>query len=223
MRTLAFLTLLFVCFSTVLPAQRMMRYYRMAYSVSGFYSTGSAETNIAQYSGSGTFGTNTDRETFRLSTRDGYFFSRNLLIGVDLTWEQTSSEARPNPNPIGARTEAFERRLFLGPLIRWYQPMNMRWFIYPEVSFGYSHYSSDIEETDVTSGALPVSTTARGIALHAGAGIGYFLTRYVVFDAGVRYMRAWREGVYEIPSLPDRDMDMNEYDVQLLIGFQLLI
>ncbi|MBN1446950.1 MAG: outer membrane beta-barrel protein [Bacteroidetes bacterium] len=223
MRLLAFLTLLFVCFTTVVPAQRMMRNYRMAYSLSGFYSTGSSETNIAQYSGSGTFGSNVDRETFRLATRDGYFFTRNLLVGIELGWEQTSSEARPDPNPSGARLESFERRLFIGPLLRWYQPMNVRWFLYPELSFGYSHSLDELEESDVNSGSFPTSTDARGFALHAGVGVGYFLTRYVVFDASVRYMRAWRDGIYEIPTLPDRDVDMNEYDVQLLVGFQLLI
>ena len=223
MRALAILALVFVCFTTAAQAQSLMRYYRMAYGLSGSWSTGSAQTDITQTSGTGTFGTDVDRETFRVSTRNGHFFTRNLLIGLDVTWEQTSTEARPTPNPAGARTEMFERRLFIGPLIRWYQPMNVRWFLYPELSFGYSHYGNEVEESDASSAALPVSINARGFGVHAGAGVGYFLTRHVVFDASVRYMHAWRDGTYEIPGFPDRTVDMREYDVQFLVGFQLLI
>lgn len=222
MRTFASFLLLFICLTAFASAQGMMRFYRMSYGVSGWYSNGSADLDISQ-SGSRTPLTDIDREHLWISTRNGFFIARNLLLGVEFNWTQSSSTGRPEPNPTGFRSEVFERRLFFGPLLRWYQPMSVRWFVYPEISAGYSHFLHEQEETDIINITLPATISARGFALHAGAGMGYFLTRHVVFDATLRYMHAWRDGDYEVPGLQDRDTDMTEYDIQLLLGFQILI
>lgn len=222
MRIFASLLLLFVCLTSFASAQGMMRFYRTSFGVSGWYSIGGSDLDISQ-SGSGTQLTDIDRETLHISSRNGFFFTRNLLLGAELTWSQRISTGRPEPNPTGFRSEVFERRLFIGPLLRWYQPMNVRWFVYPELSVGYSHYLHEQEETDIINFNLPATTSARGVAVHGGAGMGYFLTRHVVFDATLRYMHAWRDGEYEVPGMQDRDVDMTEYDIQLLLGLQILI
>jgi hypothetical protein len=221
MRTAAFLILLLVAVPALTQAQGLMRFYRMAYGISGFYSNGSSTLDIGFPAG--TTGSEVNQESIRLSTRLGHFFSRNFVMGIEFNWEQGSSEVLPDPNPIGYRLETYDRRLFLGPLFRWYQPMTHRWFLYPEVSVGYSHYLGETQENSLTANVLPSTTTARGIAVNAGAGVGYFLTRNVVFDASLRYMRAWRTGEYEVPGQPDVDVDITEYDIQLYFGLQLLI
>ncbi len=221
MRTAACLALLLFAFPALSQSQGMMRFYRMAYGISGYYSNGSTSTTIAFPAA--VSGTDMDHEVIRLATRNGYFVTRNFMIGVEFNWEQGSGELRPDPNPDGYRMESYERRLFLGPIFRYYQSMTHRWFLYPEVSFGYSHYLAESEESSLTITTLPSTITGRGFAVHAGAGVGYFLTRHVIFDVSLRYMRAWRDGEYEVPASPDRDIDMDEYDIQLLFGFQLLI
>jgi len=222
MRILASFLLLFCFLTTTASAQGMMRFYRTAYGVSTWYSNGSADLDISQ-SGVSAPLTDIERESVHIATRNGYFVTRNLLLGIEFSWMQSSSTGRPDPNPTGFRSELFERRLFIGPLLRWYQPMNVRLFVYPELSVGYSHYLHEKEETDIVNITLPASISARGVAVHAGAGMGYFLTRHVIFDATLRFMHAWRDGDYEVPGLQDRDVDMTEYDIQLLLGFQLLL
>ncbi|MCB2203829.1 outer membrane beta-barrel protein [bacterium] len=221
MRTAACIALLLLSLPAFAQSQGMMRFYRMAYSVSGFYSNGGSNTDISQQVGKS--GSEWDSEQIQLSTRNGYFAARSFLVGVELNWRQNSGELRPSPNPDAYRMESHERRLFIGPLFRWYQLLTHRWYLYPEVSVGYSHYYGETEESSRTLTQLPASTSARGVAVHAGAGIGYFMTRHLVFDASLRYMRAWRTGEYEVPALPDRDVTMDEYDIELLFGFQVMI
>ncbi len=221
MRLAACLAVLLLTLPALSQAQGTMRFYRMAYSIGGFYSNGGHSTDIAFPAGGS--GSDVETETIRLATRNGYFVTRNFLLGVELNWEQGSSESRPDPNPNGERVESYARRMFIGPLLRWYQMMTPRWFLAPEISFGYSHYLGESEAYSLMTTDLPVSTTARGFGVNAGAGIGYFLSRHVVFDAALRYMHAWRSGEYEVPASPDRDVDMTEHDIQLFFGFQLLI
>jgi opacity protein-like surface antigen len=218
MRTVAILAL-FIFLPTIAMSQGLMRFYRMTYGISGFYQTGSSNTDIDFTTG--TAGTEVKRDVVRIASRNGFFLSRNFVMGVEFNWEQTTGDSRPVPNLIGYRSESFERRLFLGPLIRLYQPMSMRWFLYPEISFGYSQYLSETEESSIEVNNLPQTVTARGFAFHAGAGFGYLLTRNIVFDISARYMRAWRFGEYDVPGSLDVNVNMKEYDVQLLVGFQL--
>ncbi|MDT8324270.1 MAG: outer membrane beta-barrel protein [Bacteroidota bacterium] len=221
MRLAACLAFLLFALPAPAEAQGLMRLYRMAYGISGYYGNGGHSTDIA-FPGA-TTGSDMEHEYIRLTTRNGYFVSRNFLLGVEFNWDQAGGELRPDPNPDGYRLETYERRIFIGPLLRWYQPMTPRWFLYPEFSFGYTHYLEESEEFSLTANALPTTTTARGFGVNAGAGIGYFLTRHVVFDAALRYMHAWRSGEYEVPASPDREVDMTEHDIQLFFGFQLLI
>lgn len=221
MRLAAFLAVLLLTLPALTQAQGMMRFYRMAYSISGYYSTGGHSTDIDFPAG--TSGSDMDRERIRLATRNGFFVSRNFLLGVEFNWDHASGDLQPDPNPDGARLETYERRIFIGPLLRWYQPMTPRWFIAPEFSIGYTHFLEERENYSLNMTNLPETTSSRGFGLNAGAGIGYFLTRHLVFDAALRYTHAWRSGTYEVPASPDRDVEMTEHDIQLFFGFQLLI
>lgn len=220
MRTAVFFALLFFL-PVITSSQGFMRFYRMTYGISGLYLSGSTDTDIDFSNGSD--GMITDREVFRLATRSGFFVHRQFVIGAELGWEQVLSESSPDPNPGGNTVEGFERRVFIGPLFRWYQPVTMRWFLYPELSLGYSHLVSETEQSGIQMRNIQQTVTARGFALNAGAGFGYLVSRNLVFDISARYMRAWRDGEYEVPGSPDVDVDMTEWDLQLLVGLQLLM
>jgi len=220
MRSAVLLALLLLM-PAISSSQGFMRFYRMTYGLSGFYLTGSSDTDIDFVTGRE--GAVMDRDVFRVSSRNGFFVTRNFVIGAEVNWEQVLEDSRPDPNPGGNSVEGFERRVFIGPLFRLYQMMTMRWYLYPEVSLGYTHFVSEIQETGLNLGNLPRTITARGFAVNAGAGFGYLLTRNVIFDVSARYMRAWRDGEYEVPGTADVDVDMTEWDLQLLVGFQLLM
>ncbi len=221
MKTVIFLSLSLLCLPAALGAQSMMRMYRMMYSISGSYTSGSNGTDIKF--GTGTSGADMDYETVRIASRNGYFVSRNVLLGLELSWDQTRGENNPQPNPSNYRFKQFERQLFIGPLFRWYQPMSVRWFVYPEIAAGYRHYLGETEESGSMITTLPETTTARGVGVNAGLGIGYFVSRNVVLDATVRYSHHWLNGSYEIPGQPDIDAEITGGEIGILFGLQLLM
>ncbi len=221
MRAAAFILSILFLLPGSLSAQGMMRMYRMMYSVSGSFSSGQNDTDIKGVGAPS--GTEFDYETVRIATRNGYFVSRNVVLGLELSWDQTRGESRPKPNPRNERYKQYERSLFVGPLLRWYQPLSVRWFAYPEVSLGYRHYLGESEASSSTVTTLPVTTTARGFGINAGAGLGYFLSRNVVLDASLRYSYGWLSGSYQTSGQPDLDVDMKGSEIGILFGLQLLM
>lgn len=219
MRTAIFL-IACLLLPAALGAQNMMRMYRMSYSVSGMYASGASTTDIA-FTG-GTTGTKVDNESVRLSTRNGYFISRNVVFGAEVSWQSERDESQPRPNPANYRYTEAQRDIFIGPLIRWYQPVSMRWFVAPELSVGYRHYRGTAEESGVNIDPLQRSNNAHGVGLNGGIGMGYFLSRHLVLDIAVRYSHHWLSGSHEIPGQPDFDLDRSGGEIGILLGFQLL-
>ncbi|MBE0644065.1 MAG: outer membrane beta-barrel protein [Bacteroidetes bacterium] len=221
MKAVIFLASAIVLLSGSLSAQGMLRMYRMMYSVGGSFSSGQNDLDIKGTTGS--TGSELDHETVRLSTRNGYFISRNVVFGFEFTWDQTRGESRPKPNPTNARYKNYDRNLFVGPLLRWYLPLSMRWFTYPEISVGYRHYLGESEASSSTVSTLPVTISARGFGANAGLGLGYFISRNVVLDASLRYSYNWHTGSYEIPGQPDLDVDFHGSEIGILLGLELLM
>jgi opacity protein-like surface antigen len=221
MKTVIFLAFSLLCLPAALGAQSMMRMYRMMYSISGSYASGSSGTDIKFEDG--TSGTDIDHETVRIASRNGYFVSRNVAMGLELSWEQTRGESNPTPNTANYRFEQFERHLFIGPLFRWYLPMTVRWFLYPEIAAGYRHYLGESEVSSSSITPLPVTTTARGVGVNAGLGVGYFLSRNVALDVTARYSHHWLSGSYERPGQPDIDAEITGGEIGILFGLQLLM
>lgn len=205
----------------MLSAQGMMRMYRTMYSISGSYSSGNTTTDIK--GPAGTIGSELSHEAVRLATRNGYFISRNLALGFEFNWEQGRSDSRPDPNPTSYRFKQFDRHLFVGPLLRYYQPLSVRWFTFPELSVGYRHYMGEMEENSSMLSTLPATTYARGVGINAGAGIGYYLSRNIVLDATLRYSYNWLSGSYQIPGQQDLDINMQGGEIGILFGLQLLM
>lgn len=204
-----------------LSAQSLMRMYRMSYSISGMYATGGTKTDVAFTNG--TTGTALDYERVRLSTRNGYFISRNVMFGAELTWNYRRDDSRPRPNANNYKYTESQRDIFVGPLIRWYQPVSMRWFVAPELSVGYRHYLGEVEESSMNFAPLQSTNSAQGFGLNGGIGVGYFLSRHLVLDVAVRYSHHWLSGSHEIPGQPDFDLDHSGGEVGMLLGFQLLM
>ena len=221
MKSLVFAFLAIFLLPLSSPGQGMMRLYRMMYSVGGSYSTGSTDTDL-KYPGAAA-GTQFDHETAELSLRGGAFVTRNLVLCIEFDWQSSWGESRPQPNPSNLRVKQFDRELFLGPMLRWYIPMTVRWFVYPEASVGYHHYLGEYQESSSSISTLPATTSARGVGVHAGLGAGYFLTRNIVLDATVRYGHRWLNGSYEVSGQPDIDAEIRGGDIGLLVGFQLLM
>lgn len=221
MKRLVFAAVALLLFPAVSSGQGMMRLYRAMYSVSGSYSSGRTDTDLKFPAA--TAGTEFSYESIQLATRSGAFVTRSLLIGVEFDWYSRRGEIKPSPNPSNQRARQFDRELFLGPLLRWYQPMTVRWFVYPEVAVGYQHALGEFEESNVMSSTLPATTTASGVGVFAGAGLGYFLTRNLVLDATLRYSHRWLEGSHEVAGQPDIDAEISGGDVSVLVGFQLLM
>jgi opacity protein-like surface antigen len=220
MRSLVFVVTTLLLLPAAMHGQSLMRMYRMVYSIGGSYSSGTTNTDLKLPSG--TVGSDYEHETVQLATRNGYFVSRNFVLGMEFNWQQGRGETRPNPNPGSNRAIQFDRELFVGPLFRWYQPMTVRWFIYPEVSLGYQHFLGEYEESSSTNITLPATTTARGFGLNAGVGLGYFLSRNVVLDATVRYSRRWLTGEFQVPGQADFDVEISGGAVELLFGIQFM-
>lgn len=220
MRSLAILVAAILLLPLAAPGQSLMRLYRMAYSIGGSYSNGSTDTELKTVGG--TSRSEIRQETVRLSMRNAYFVTRNAALGLELSWEQGRGESRPEPNPINYREIVFDRTLYAGPLFRWYQPITFRWFLSPEVSVGYLHYLGEYEESSAVTSVLPATTSARGVGLRAGAGIGYFLTRNVVVDLSIRYSHGWVSGEYQVPGQADLDIDISGGEIGGLFGFQFL-
>ncbi len=203
-------------------SQSMMRMYRSVYSIAGFYGNSSSASDIDQGFGVRTGG-DTDNEVLRFSTRDGYFIARQLALGVEFMWEQHATSYTPDPNPINFRSQNRERRLFVGPWVRWYIPASVRWYAALELSAGYVHAFTEKEES-TSSYILPrVTTSANGYGVNAGIGMGYFLSRGITLDATARYGAGWLNGDYMVPGSPDRDLDMDFGEVSFLLGVQLLL
>lgn len=221
MRTVFFLAISFIILPSVLTGQSMMRMYRTMYSISGSYSSGHTNTDIK--APNGTIGADMDHETIRLSTRNGYFVARNVAVGFELNWDQQRNETTPQPNPTNYRVKQFDRNFFVGPLLRWCQPVSVRWFMYPEVSLGYRHYLGESEESGLALSTMPVTTSARGLGINVGAGIGYFLSRNIVLDATLRYSYNWLTGRYEVPGQPDIDAEIQGGEIGILFGLQLMM
>ena len=220
MRSLVILAAAILLLPLASPAQSLMRLYRMAYSISGSYSNGSNDTELKFATG---VSKNEYRhETVRLSMRNAYFLTRNAALGLEFSWEQGRGESRPEPNPTNYREIVFDRTLYAGPLFRWYQPVTFRWFLYPEVSVGYLHYLGEYEESSAVTSTLPATTSARGVGVRAGAGIGYFLSRNVVVDLSIRYSHGWVDGHYQIPGEADQDIEISGGEIGGLFGFQFL-
>ncbi len=220
MRTAFILALTLFIFPAMLSAQGMMRMYRSMYSVSGSYSSGNSATNIRSV---GSIDAEQSHEFVRLSTRNGYFISRNVALGFEFFWDQGKTETRPDPNPTSYRYKQFDRDLFIGPLLRVYQPLSVRWFTYPELSVGYRHYLGEMEENSSLLNTLPTTIAARGIGINAGAGIGYYISRNIVLDATLRYSYNWLRGSYQIPGQQDLNVDMQGGEIGILFGLQLLM
>lgn len=220
MRSLVILVTTLLMLPAAMQGQSLMRLYRMVYSIGGFYSSGSTNTDLKMPSG--TVGNDFEHETVQLATRNGYFVSRNFVIGLEFNWQQARGETRPDPNPGSNRAIQFDRDLFVGPLFRWYQPLTVRWFVYPEISLGYQHYLGEFEESSSSFSTLPATTTARGFGLNAGVGIGYFLSRNVVLDGTLRYSHHWLTGDYTVPGQPDFDVDISGGAVDVLFGIQFM-
>ena len=221
MKRLILAAIVLLLLPVVSSGQGMMRLYRVMYSVSGSYSSGRTDTDLKFPVA--TAGSEFSHETVQIATRNGAFVSRNLLLGVEFDWRSSWGESKPAPNPSNQRIRQFDRELFLGPLVRWYQPMSVRWFVYPELAVGYQHALGEYEETSSTTSTLPATTSVRGVGLSAGAGLGYFLTRNIVLDATVRYSHRWLQGSYYVAGQPDVDAEITGGSINLIVGLQLLL
>jgi hypothetical protein len=220
MRIPVILVVILLFVPAAMQGQSLMRLYRMMYSVSGSYSSGQTDTDLKYTAGPA--GSEYDHETIMLSTRNGYFVSRSVVLGFEFDWQQGKGEVRPRPNPTNARYRQFDRDFFFGPLFRWYQPMSVRWFVYPEVSVGYHHYLGEFEESSSSLTTLQTTTYARGVGINAGAGLGYFLSRNLVLDATIRYSHRWLGGGYQVPGQPDVDVEISGGEIGLLLGLQFI-
>jgi hypothetical protein len=222
-KVLAF-TFAALCFCSIQQAvgQSMMRMYRSVYSVAGFYSNGRNSVDIDQGAGIRAMGIS-DHEKVRLSSRNGYFLYRHLAFGGEISWEQESMHQRPDPNPLNFRAQSRDRRLFIGPWVRWYVPASVRWYTALEMSAGYVHARGEQDES-TSAYILPrSSTSANGFGLNAGFSMGYFLSRGVALDATMRYSAGWLEGVHAVAGSPDRDLSMEYHEFVLLLGVQFML
>ena len=213
--------LCFLC-AHIASGQSMVRMYRSIYSIAGYYGSGNSTATIDQGAGSQLGGTS-DSDVLRFSTRDGYFLYRNLALGGEFSWEHQSSSYQPDPNPINYRSESRDRRLFVGPWVRWYVPTSVRWYAALEASAGYVHTLGEKEES-TSSYILPKTTTsANGIGVNVGAGMGYFLSRGIALDITARYGAGWLNGKYRTPGNADLDVELDYGEVSFLLGVQLLL
>jgi len=195
--------------------------YRYVYSVAGFYEYGRDATDIAQVGGA-SFGSSINREVLRLSTRNAYFVMRDLAFGAELGWDQAWSETTPAPNPLNSRTTALDRRIFIGPWVRWYMPVGMRWYTALEASVGYAHSAVESEQSTSVLVLPRNRISAHGIGGKAGLAFGYLLGRSIALDLTARYNIGYLEGTLTVPGMANRDVTIDTHEFSMLGGIQLL-
>jgi len=224
MNKVVVLTTALLCFmcAQIASGQSMVRMYRSLYSIAGYYGSGHSSATIDQGAGSQIGGTS-ESDVLRFSTRDGYFLYRNLALGGEFSWDHQTSSYKPDPNPINYRSQSRDRRLFIGPWVRWYVPTSVRWYAALEFSAGYVHMLGEKEES-TSSYILPrTTTTANGYGLNAGVGMGYFLSRGIALDFTARYGAGWLNGTYMTPGNADRGVELDYGEATFLLGVQLLL
>lgn len=202
-------------------AQSLMRTYRFIYSAAGYYGYSTNNSDVALGAGA-TAGSKVDREVLRFTTRDGYFVIPHLAVGGELFWDQTSTRSVPDPNPLNYRNCVEERRLFVGPWVRWYTPASLRWYAAAELSLGYWYARSSAEESSAAFVLPRTLTIERGFGGNAGIAVGHMVTRNIGLDLTARYSMGWLQGEQMVAGSPDYDTETDFAEFSLLFGIQML-
>jgi hypothetical protein len=204
--------------ASVATAQPLFHRSRGVASVSGFFTSGTATETIG-YTG-GDVRAVTDQHMLLISGRGGYFVTPDIALGAEAFWRIDDEMTTPDPNPTYLRTSSEGRTLFLGPWVRWYYPLSVRWVMFPEMSLGYTYQVQDSEASS-SSAAAHVRTLTDGFGLNAGIGLGYFITRAFAVDLTLRYSGAWTSGRYEQIGQPDAPASVSSNGIQALLGFEI--
>lgn len=176
---------------------------------------GSAQSSERSARSAGTTSLRASR--YGVTSRNGYFLAKRFIVGLRLAYEV---EIRRDTTGEGSNTrtvsEGSEETLSLGPWFRYYVPMSDGWAIFGEADWGYTTFYS--REESVLDSRVPLTASARGIAVGGGAGFTYFLARGVAFDVVGKTQFARLTGREN-----ERAIRFNSTEFGLFLGFQVYL
>ncbi len=186
----------------------------------GDITLGGYDVELTDSSGATTT-TLTGRVGIKIQAHTGLFVVKHLNVGLLVDYETYAEESQPTPNPINADQLDGWGDLFVGIYGRYYIPVAERWAIYPELAFGWGGYESLSQYNDDTRTEMKHESIARGFAVSATAGAGYFFSELVSFDIAVSYGVGWLSGSKSVSGLTDKDIDIVLADASFLLGATL--
>lgn len=176
---------------------------------------GSAQSSERSARSAGTTSLRASR--YGVTSRNGYFLAKRFIVGLRLAYEV---EIRRDTTGEGTNTrtvsEGSEETLSLGPWFRYYVPMSDGWAVFGEADWGYTTFYS--REESVLDSRVPLTASARGIAVGGGAGFTYFLARGVAFDVVGKTQFARLTGREN-----ERSIRFNSTEFGLFLGFQVYL
>lgn len=176
---------------------------------------GSAQSSERSARSAGTTSLRSSR--YGVTSRNGYFLAKRFIVGVRIAYEV---ELRRDTARIGNQdltvSEGSEETFSVGPWFRYYVPMADGWAVFGEADWSYTTFFSR-EESAIDPG-VPLTATARGIALGGGAGFTYFLAKGIAFDVVGKAQIARLTGREN-----DRPIRFNSTEFGLFLGFQVYL
>ncbi len=154
---------------------------------------------------------------YGVTSRNGYFLAKRFIVGLRLAYEvEIRRDTTGEGNNTRTVSEGSEETFSLGPWFRYYVPMSDGWAIFGEADWGYTAFYS--REESALDTRVPLTATAKGIALGGGAGFTYFLARGIAFDVVGKAQLARLTGREN-----DRAIRFNSTEFGLYLGFQVYL
>jgi len=162
--------------------------------------------------------TTTRSSRYGITSRNGYFLVDRFLVGLRARYDVALHRVTL-PNASGGAdlvTEGSEQSFEIGPWFRYYVPVGNGWAIFGEADWSYRTYYD--EEKSQGSSGRGSESTGRGLAIGAGGGITYFLTKGVAFDVAGRASFARL-----LLTSENRRTRVDLSDFGLVLGFQIYL